>query len=254
MVVYFSGTGNSRYCAQALAAKLDDRLINSAEYIKNEFAADLSSDKPWVFVSPVYGWRIPHIFADFIRSGNFSGNKNAYFVITCGSDIGSAANYLQPLCSEKGLSLRGALEVVMPENYLAMFPVPDEVRSKELIAAARPIIENAASLITEGKPFPKRGHRLFDNAKSKTVNSLFYKLFVKASPFWTTDKCVGCGRCAELCPLNNITLKNGRPIWGDNCTHCMACICRCHAQAVEYGKKSLGKRRYLCPEYKEDAK
>nr|WP_264291386.1 MULTISPECIES: hypothetical protein [unclassified Dorea] len=30
----------------------------------------------------------------------------------------------------------------------------------------------------------------------------------------------------------------------DACTHCMACICYCPAEAIEYGKKSVGKPRY----------
>ena len=35
-----------------------------------------------------------------------------------------------------------------------------------------------------------------------------------------------------------------KPVWGGNCTHCMACICRCGVESIEYGKKSLGKPRY----------
>ena len=56
--------------------------------------------------------------------------------------------------------------------------------------------------------------------------------------------CIGCGKCVELCPLNNIHLENGKPVWGKNCTHCMACICYCPKEAIEYGKKSKGKPRY----------
>jgi epoxyqueuosine reductase QueG len=44
--------------------------------------------------------------------------------------------------------------------------------------------------------------------------------------------------------LNNIRLENGKPVWGKNCTHCMACICYCPKEAIEYGKKSKGKPRY----------
>jgi len=44
--------------------------------------------------------------------------------------------------------------------------------------------------------------------------------------------------------LNNIHLENGKPVWGKNCTHCMACICYCPKEAIEYGKKSKGKPRY----------
>ena len=61
------------------------------------------------------------------------------------------------------------------------------------------------------------------------------------------EKCTGCGLCAKLCPTCTITLHDGHPVWEDNCTHCMACITRCPAEAIEYGKKSLGKPRYRCP-------
>ena len=47
-----------------------------------------------------------------------------------------------------------------------------------------------------------------------------------------------------ICPTNSITIQNGRPVWGGSCTHCMARICRCPAEAIEYGKKSVGKPRY----------
>ena len=50
-----------------------------------------------------------------------------------------------------------------------------------------------------------------------------------------TDACIGCGKCVELCPLNNIRLENGKPVWGKHCTHCMACICYCPKEAIEYG-------------------
>ena len=48
----------------------------------------------------------------------------------------------------------------------------------------------------------------------------------------------------SVCPLNNIRLENGKPVWGKNCTHCMACICYCPKEAIEYGQKSKGKPRY----------
>ena len=56
--------------------------------------------------------------------------------------------------------------------------------------------------------------------------------------------CIGCGKCVKNCPMNNIRLKDGKPIWGKKCTHCMACICYCPMEAIEYGKKSIGKPRY----------
>lgn len=48
MIVYYTGTGNSRYVAQRFAAALGDDLITANEYIKNDTPADLHSDRPWV--------------------------------------------------------------------------------------------------------------------------------------------------------------------------------------------------------------
>ena len=84
----------------------------------------------------------------------------------------------------------------------------------------------------------------YDKLMSDIVNPVFYKFFVKADAFTANDKCIGCGKCAKMCPLNNIELKNSKPVWGKNCTHCMACICLCPTEAIEYGKKSVGKPRY----------
>jgi NAD-dependent dihydropyrimidine dehydrogenase PreA subunit len=41
------------------------------------------------------------------------------------------------------------------------------------------------------------------------------------------------------------------PVWGKECTQCLACIHRCPVQAIEYGKATIGKRRYVHPDLKE---
>lgn len=250
MVIYFSGTGNSRYCAQMIAHALNDELLDAAGYIKHGIAAELISGKPWVFVSPTYAWQMAHIFSDFIRTGTFNGSEEAYFVLTCGGDIGNAGQPLSELCREKKFKYMGTLEVVMPENYVAMFAVPSEEKSAEIIAAAIPTLEQATEFIRQIRPFPTRKISVIDKAKSGPVNRGFYKFYVKADGFYATDKCTGCGKCTESCVLNNVQLQDDMPVWGSSCTHCMACICGCPVEAIEYGKRSLGKRRYLCPEYK----
>ena len=76
--------------------------------------------------------------------------------------------------------------------------------------------------------------------------------FIFFSPIFNfADACVSCGKCESLCVLNNISIQDGKPKWGNHCTHCMACICGCPAEAIEYGKKSLGKPRYWCDEYQK---
>ena len=247
MVVYFSGTGNSKYCATVLASGLQDELLDSASYIKNGIAADLISGKPWVFVSPTYAWQLPRVFEAFIRSGSFSGNRDAYFLMTCGDDIGNADQYLKKLCKQIGLRYCGVMPLVMPENYIAMFSVPDEKEITEIIAAAKPSMSEAVACIRQGCPFDEPEVDLTARLKSGLINRLFYRFCVKSDPFYVTEACIGCGKCVKQCVCKNISLINDKPVWGENCTHCMACICGCPKTAIEYGKKSLGKPRYQCP-------
>ena len=251
MIIYFSGTGNSRYCAQMLADKLEDELIDSFNYIKNGISAELISAKPWIFVSPTYCWQLPHVFEEFIRSSRLEGCKDAYFVMTCGSDVGNASKKIAKLCEEVGLNYMGVLPVVMPENYIAMFEVPEAELAKRIVLVAKRSILKVVRTVCKGERLPEPKVNLIDKLKSRPINPIFYKLFVKAKPFYTTDACVGCGKCAKACVLNNISIKDSKPVWGDVCTHCMACICGCKAKAIEYGKKSQGKPRYLCEEYKK---
>lgn len=250
MIVYFTGTGNSRYCAKMLAERLDDTCIDAFRFIREGIAAELCSEKPWVFVAPTYGWQLARIFADLIRGGSFAGSKDAYFVMTCGSEIGNAGAGNRALCQEKDLCYRGTLPVVMPENYIAVFNAPEEPEARRIIAAAGPSLERGAACILEGRDFPAVKAGTMDKLKSGVVNAAFYRLVIKAKPFTVSDSCVGCKKCEKACPLGNIQLRDGKPVWGGRCTHCMACICGCPVSAIEYGNASRGKPRYQCPDYR----
>lgn len=247
MIVYFSGTGNSRFAAEYLAKQLDDELLDAGQRIKAGERDRLHSECPWVFVAPVYAWRMANVLTEYLRRAQLTGSRDAYFVLTCGSEIGNAGQYAAQLCEEKGLRYKGILEVVMPENYIAMFNAPGEVESRAIVAQAKPVLKQGSVLIRQGNDFPVPHVGLLDKLKSGPINEGFYKFYVKADAFFATDACIGCGTCVEVCPLNNIRLTEGKPIWDKQCTHCMACICGCPTEAIEYGKRSRGKPRYRCP-------
>ena len=247
MIVYFSGTGNSRFAAEFLAKQLGDELLDAGRRIKTGERGSLHSVRPWVFAAPIYAWRMANVMAEYIRRTELTGSQDAYFVLTCGGEIGNAGQYAAQLCEEKGLHYKGALEVVMPENYIAMFNAPGEDESRTIVANAKPVLEQGGELIRQGKNFPVPKVSLLDKLKSGPVNKGFYQFYVKADAFFATDSCTGCGICVEACPLNNIRLNDGKPVWDKHCTHCMACICGCPTKAIEYGKRSRGKPRYQCP-------
>ncbi len=97
-------------------------------------------------------------------------------------------------------------------------------------------------IIRDNQPLPKKqpGKAM----RSKVLNPIMYSMMISAKGFRVTDQCTGCGQCEQRCPLNNIKPANGKPVWGNQCTHCMACIAGCPHEAIEYGKKTVGKPRH----------
>ena len=53
--------------------------------------------------------------------------------------------------------------------------------------------------------------------------------------FTVSGKCIGCGECARNCPMGNIALERGRPVFGKSCAGCMGCSFRCPVDAVRIG-------------------
>lgn len=244
MILYFSGTGNSGYAARRIADGLGEPLLCLNDRIKAGNTAPVETGERLVIVTPTYAWRIPRIVEDWLLHTELTGAKRAWFVMTCGSEIGDANRYNRRLCQAKGLVCMGTAQIVMPENFIAMFNAPTVEEARRIVAKAEPFIDRAIAAIRAGHMFSPPRKKLYDRIASSAVNPVFYPLFVKANPFTASDVCIGCGKCEKLCPLNNITLQNARPVWGSNCTQCMACICYCPTRAIEYGKKSAGKPRY----------
>lgn len=249
MIVYFSGTGNSRYCAKMASDLRRDSVTDSFDFIRNEERANLESEKPWIFVCPTYSWQMPRVFEDFIEKTVFTGSREAYFILTCGGETGNASERVKELCDKKGFEFKGLLPVVMPDNYIVMFKAPTEEKSAEMIKKAEEKMKKGIELIKNGESFPAVKVNAADRLKSGIVNEGFYRFFIKAKGFRVKGACIGCGKCEEVCVLGNIKMKDGKPIWGDRCTQCMACISLCPQKAIEYGKRTAGKRRYVCPEY-----
>ncbi len=244
MVLYFTGTGNSRHVASRIAEALGEPLLSISDRIKAGRCSPIETGENLIIVTPTYAWRIPRTVRDWLEKTGFPNARQAWFIMTCGSEIGNAAKYNFALCQEKHLAYMGTAQIIMPENYIAMFNAPQAAEARQIVAKAEPEIDRVISSIMANQELPSPHSHLFHCFLSGPVNPAFYAFAVKAKAFTVSSTCTACGLCAKRCPMNNITLQNGKPVWGGSCTHCMACICYCPTEAIEYGKKSRGKPRY----------
>lgn len=247
MILYFSGTGNSEFIAKKIKNIVKDDMLDLFDKIRKHDFSKLSSNQPWIIVAPTYSWRIPRVLDEWLRNTKLIKNKDIYFIMTCGGNIGNAGKYLKKLCSLKKMNYKGVAQIVMPENYIAMFSTPSQEKALKIIYQAEREIDKIAFRIKNEDIILSSKITFKDKINSSIINNIFYPIFVHTKKFHITDKCINCGKCVQGCPLNNISLKNRRPIWGKHCTHCMACICRCPSEAIEYGRNSKGKVRYTFP-------
>jgi len=247
MIFYFSGTGNSQYIAERLAASEYDAATSIAAAMKDaafEYEAECVG-----FVFPVYYWGLPSIVAEFIEKLHVTGASYVYCVLTCGSSTGAAADRLSALLHERGLPLHARFAVRMPSNYVAMYDMPTDAQAARTILAAQPMIGDICGMVHS------RAQGDMQKCKGplpRLATALLYPYYDRArstARFHTTDECTGCGVCFMACPDEAIKLTDGRPRWvKDKCVKCMACIQRCPSRALQYGERTAARRRYLNPD------
>lgn len=246
MVLYFSATGNTKYIAKMLAQKLGDVSLDLLERIRTNDRTVIRSPKPYVICCPVYICEMPRFLTDFIRKQKFAGNRKVYFVFTCGGASGISGAAAAEIIKGKKMVYMGSSDIKMPNNYIAsdLFKAQSEDEMIYRIKSAEYIVDNIVLNIKMGRQLKIGNSMPISKAFMAPATTLWAKIMQPSSPFRTTDKCEGCGKCERLCPLNNIHLVDKKPVWKRSCAHCMACICGCPKEAIEYGDITQDKFKY----------
>lgn len=235
MIFYFSGTGNSRWAAEQLAALTGDEAQDICGFRQTP---EIRGLRRVGLVFPVYAWGAPETVLDFAKS---LGETDAftYGVCTCGEEAGKTMVKLGRI-----FPLRSCYSLVMPNNYVIGGDVDDPGTARRKISAAQEIIRVIAREILEEKESCRVDEGTHPRLKSGLVNFGFNKFARSTRPFFATDDCNGCGRCARGCPAGTISLKAGKPAWGKKCYQCLRYINECPLQAIQYGKDTRGRSRY----------
>lgn len=244
MILYFSASGNSRFIAETAKEMLSDNLCCLNDQIKKHDISEIYSDTPFILVCPVFAWRIPRVVQEYLQHIVLSGNGKIYLLVTtCGSS-GNTGGYAKRFFRGIGKEWMGWHTFYMPGSYVAFMENPDLEHAEEMNRIARgqlkaliPMIKNEEQL----NSFKVTGAGRF---MSFAANLFFYRYIIARDGFYATERCIGCGKCSVICPLNNIDIVNRKPQWGSVCTHCMACVHQCPERAVEFRKISVGKNRY----------
>ncbi len=243
MIIYFSGTGNSQYVANQLLGE-DEKLVSMAEHMKNkDYIIELTNDERLGLVFPVYFYTVPSIVKEFLERAEIKNAGYVYSVITCGGGTGQASAVLKRILENKGIRLSYFKELVMPDNSMLFYQIPGVEAAQGTLDAAKTEIDVIKSDLKDRKTT-----HIGDNALLSNLMNLGYKLCSGTKKFYAEESCIGCGLCARNCPEQVIKMENNRPVWDkENCCKCSACINRCPKNAIQYGKATRNRNRYVNP-------
>jgi ferredoxin len=213
---------------------------------------------------------IPSIVEAFVK--RLEGLAGKYIFAVCSYGGFGPVNALptlknlSSLIRSMGGELSGAFSVRLPLNNLDYdhMPVPVERDQELILRRASRKIEAICLRIIHRKGTRHRRMKSFTGLLLAPMYSMMRKViegslrsaakeeqgsalgFRELIPL--TDKsisvdanCTGCGICADVCPVENIKLIEGKPQWRHRCEMCLACDEWCPRKAIHHWCKSIGK-------------
>lgn len=232
----FSGTGNT----EKLCLRLGEELMKRGHSfemcpIRGDVAPVSPREFDLVIVGyPVHAFNAPAPVLSFLKKLRDGGGKPAVLVRTSGEPLRmNDASGISPrrILSRRGYRVCGEYHYVMPYNII--FRHSDGMAARMWRAAELKLPHDAEEIVSGGGNKPKIGvpRRLV----SFVLRVEHPGMHAIGRAFKATETCVGCGKCAVVCPVGNITMKDGKPSFGGSCAGCMACAFHCPRDAIRTG-------------------
>lgn len=236
-IFYFSSTGNCLYVAK----KIGGELVSIPSAMRK--GSCVCEDDAIGLVFPVFGLSVPPYILDFLKMAEFK-TPYLFAVLTYGTWDAASVLQLQKAGAESGKEFSYINGLLMQENYLMGFAMENQKKPADQDEKLEAIVND----IKERKTFIKH-----NSALERFLTWTHQKDYHYSRGIGITDKvrveanCSGCGTCAKLCPLGNIKIEDGKPVFGTDCLSCLACIQNCPTNALHLSNEKSAVR-YRNPE------
>ena len=237
LICYFSGTGNTQKVVECYANVFAEQYGDEVVLAKMEdkFEYDLNDFDLLGFGYPVHAFNAPSIALQFCkRLPKLATKKSAFIVNTSGEPLqlnNISSLKLTAILKRRNIVVNNEYHYCMPYNMI--FRHGDEMAYRMWTTA-----QLLAPLdIKEIKQGTKR--------RLKKVFMGGFVAWVMRCEHWggrlngkqykVNDQCVSCKKCVNICPTNNITIKDGKVKFGGKCLMCMRCAHLCPTDAIKIG-------------------
>ncbi|WP_147615742.1 EFR1 family ferrodoxin [Treponema pectinovorum] len=234
-IIYFSGNGNTKHCAQEFSKRTGNGEAFSIE--DDNAIKAMAKVEEFGFAYPVHFSNIPFIVSDFIkRNSKIFRGKKIFLIATMGLFSGDGTGCAARLLKKYGAEILGGVHLRMPDaigDVGMLKKTPQE--NKDIIEKTDKKIKRFSALLNS-KKYPHEGLHFYNHIAGLFGQRLWFlheaKKHRKGLKVDIT-KCTGCTLCAKQCPTQSISIVNGKAILtGNNCTICYRCVNSCPQKAL----------------------
>jgi ferredoxin len=246
VIYYYSATGNSLIAARMIAERLGNAELISMKKTSGLVTPGGASRIGLVF--PVHIFGVPVAVANFIETLSAPADAFIFAVATHGGMPCATLKQAAALFEKKSMKLAAGFELKMINNCTAVGEAPLPEKQKAILEGSARRVDEICTAIE------KQSRKVYSGIP--VVNWIFStKLHGNALPkipsmdktYAARETCNGCGICQKVCQAKNIVMENGRPVWQHRCEACYACLQWCPKEAIQFGEKTVGRRRYRHP-------
>ena len=233
IIYVFSGTGNTMLVAEEYAASLGPETHIAA--IDSSFM-DLPSPDGYQLVGigyPVHAFNAPEIVERFARELKPSVHQDLFIFHTGGEGLhfNDTSSVRIRRILRKDFTILSERHYVMPYNMIFRH---SDAMVKHMVTYMRRLVPlHAKSILScqheRFRLMPLR-HLLSVILRIEWIYARVQGRYMKAGM-----ECSGCGLCVRSCPMGNIRMEDGRPVFGNDCMLCVRCSFSCPDNAVSIG-------------------
>ena len=235
---WFSGTGMTRRVVEKFAEACRERGASVCLAPMEQAGAVCQGEKPARKIGlacPVHAFNAPKRVVQFARALPPGQGKPLFLLQTAGEEAPvnhAACLLLRRLLTAKGYRVFYERQFAMPSNFA--WKHGDEKVARQLAAADGEAVLAAREVLCGRVRWLKSGPVTRLLAAAGRAEWVGAPLIGRR--FSANGACNGCGKCVEICPNENICIKDGKAAFGTGCGLCMRCLYSCPKDAIRVGK------------------
>lgn len=239
---YFSGTGNSYRTIKIVEEKLKSAGYRVTMYrVTGGMTPVTGRYDLHVFAYPVYALDMPHIMYSYMKKLQPDRARAAAIAVYGKFKVD------HPLNGDDGYAAARAANILRSKGYDVVFTGAAGYPQSITIGLNPPMHEDQEAIRARSdRLVSEMADQIIGGARSCRRTGIQNMIFAGFGLLFMTigrrslgklyvadDGCVGCGKCALICPAGAIDLVGGRPRWNLNCEGCQRCINSCPHRAIQ---------------------